>query len=93
MAIADQDEIEMQDVRLMLGTHAFHFDCRVPAGRIVAVSGPSGAGKSTFLNLLAGFERPDRGRILMHGADVTAAYPAERPGLCRLPGQQSFCPS
>ncbi|MBB4278106.1 thiamine ABC transporter ATP-binding protein [Rhizobium mongolense] len=79
MAIADRYEIDMQDVRLMLGTHAFHFDCRLPAGRIVAVSGPSGAGKSTFLNLLAGFERPDSGRILMHGADVTAAYPAERP--------------
>ncbi|WP_087001831.1 ATP-binding cassette domain-containing protein [Rhizobium sullae] len=79
MTAADQAGIEMEDVRLKLGTHAFHFDCRLPAGRIVAVSGPSGAGKSTFLNLLAGFERPDVGRIRMHGADVTAAYPAERP--------------
>ncbi|TCU16450.1 ATP-binding cassette domain-containing protein [Rhizobium sullae] len=79
MTAADQAGIEMEDVRLKLGTHAFHFDCRLPAGRIVAVSGPSGAGKSTFLNLLAGFERPDIGRIRMHGADVTAAYPAERP--------------
>ncbi|PKA39103.1 ATP-binding cassette domain-containing protein [Rhizobium sullae] len=79
MTAADQAGIEMEDVRLKLGTHAFHFDCRLPAGRIVAVSGPSGAGKSTFLNLLAGFERPDVGRIRMRGADVTAAYPAERP--------------
>jgi thiamine transport system ATP-binding protein len=79
MAAADQAGIEMQKVRLKLGAHAFHFDCRLPAGRIIAVSGPSGSGKTTFLNLLAGFERPDSGRVLMHARDVTAAHPAERP--------------
>ena len=79
MAAADQAGIEMQNVRLKLGAHIFHFDCRLPAGRIIAVSGPSGSGKTTFLNLLAGFEKPDSGHVLMHGTDVTAAHPAERP--------------
>jgi thiamine transport system ATP-binding protein len=71
--------IEMNNVRLKLGTHDFHFDCRLPTGRIIAVTGPSGAGKSTFLNLLSGFETPDTGRISMAGEDVTMLHPAERP--------------
>lgn len=79
MVAADQAGIEMQNVRLKLGAHVFQFDCHLPAGRIIAVSGPSGSGKTTFLNLLAGFEKPDSGRVLMHGKDVTATHPAERP--------------
>lgn len=72
-------EIAMQDVRLTLGNHKFHFDCTLPGGQIIAVTGPSGAGKSTFLNLLAGFEAPESGRVLLAGKDVTGAHPAERP--------------
>ena len=44
----------------------------VPHGEIYAVIGPNGAGKSTFLRLLSGEEAPDAGRILLHGADITA---------------------
>jgi multiple sugar transport system ATP-binding protein len=40
--------------------------------------GPSGAGKTTTLRLIAGLERPDRGRVLMDGQDVTDRPPAER---------------
>ncbi len=71
--------IAMTDVELRLGTHDFRFDCALPQGKIIAVAGPSGSGKSTFLNLLAGFEQPDRGRILLAGQDVTGKHPAERP--------------
>ncbi|MFT4181313.1 MAG: ATP-binding cassette domain-containing protein [Rhizobium sp.] len=77
-AIADGG-IAMRGVELRLGTHDFRFDCALPPGRIIAVTGPSGSGKSTFLNLLAGFEPPDRGRILLAGQDVTARHPSERP--------------
>jgi thiamine transport system ATP-binding protein len=72
-------DITMQNVRLTLGSHAFHFDCTLPGGQIIAVTGPSGAGKSTFLNLLAGFETPESGRVLLAGHDVTGSHPAERP--------------
>ncbi|SCB48436.1 thiamine ABC transporter ATP-binding protein [Rhizobium multihospitium] len=71
--------IAMAGVELRLGTHDFHFDCTLPQGKIIAVAGPSGSGKSTFLNLLAGFEPPDRGHILLAGQDVTGLHPAERP--------------
>lgn len=71
--------IAMAGVELRLGTHDFRFDCALPQGKIITVAGPSGSGKSTFLNLLAGFEQPDRGRILLAGQDVTGRHPAERP--------------
>jgi len=61
------------------GDTSFAFDCRVAAGSVAAVLGPSGAGKSTLLNLVAGFEVPDRGRVLIGGADVTGVSPAQRP--------------
>ncbi|MDK4719546.1 ATP-binding cassette domain-containing protein [Rhizobium sp. CNPSo 3968] len=71
--------IAMAGVELRLGTHDFRFDCTLPQGKIIAIAGPSGSGKSTFLNLLAGFEQPDRGRILLAGQDVTGLHPADRP--------------
>jgi len=47
-------------------------------GKILALLGPSGSGKTTILRLLAGFERPDAGRITVHGEDVTGASPVSR---------------
>jgi lipoprotein-releasing system ATP-binding protein len=44
---------------------------RVPKGERLAIMGESGAGKSTLLHLLGGLERPDSGRILVEGRDVT----------------------
>ena len=50
----------------------------VEKGEILALLGPSGSGKTTALRLIAGFERPDRGRILVEGSDVTALPPERR---------------
>ena len=47
-------------------------------GEILALLGLSGSGKTTALRLLAGFEQPDRGEILLDGQDVTRKKPAER---------------
>jgi len=47
-------------------------------GEILALLGPSGSGKTTILRLLAGFETPDGGRIVVDGEDVTAVPPARR---------------
>jgi phospholipid/cholesterol/gamma-HCH transport system ATP-binding protein len=44
-----------------------------PAGKITVVIGKSGAGKSVLLKHVAGLLKPDRGRILIHGADITRA--------------------
>src|SRR5438309_845691 len=44
-----------------------------------ALLGPSGCGKTTLLRLLAGFETPDAGRILLGGRDIAPVLPHERP--------------
>jgi putative ABC transport system ATP-binding protein len=46
-------------------------DLAFAAGTFTAIMGPSGSGKSTFLNLAAGLERPDDGRVLVAGEDIT----------------------
>ena len=53
-------------------------DLEIPAGEFFTLSGPSGSGKTTTLRLIAGFERPDEGRIELGGADVTNRAPYER---------------
>lgn len=55
------------------------FDVAFAAAEITAIMGPSGSGKSTLLNLVAGFETPVSGRVLIGGADVGKAPPATRP--------------
>src|ERR1043165_5667193 len=49
------------------------------AREFFALLGPSGCGKSTLLRLLAGFEQPDAGRILLNGQDLTGVPPHRRP--------------
>jgi spermidine/putrescine transport system ATP-binding protein len=51
----------------------------VQPGEFLTLLGPSGCGKTTLIRLLAGFETPDAGRILISGRDVTALAPYERP--------------
>ena len=56
-----------------------HFVLQVEQGERLAIIGESGAGKSTLLNLIAGFETPASGQILLNHCDHTQTQPAERP--------------
>ena len=51
----------------------------VRAGEFFALLGPSGCGKTTLLRMLAGFETPDEGRILLGGRDIAQVPPHLRP--------------
>ena len=48
-------------------------------GEFFSLLGPSGCGKTTTLRMIAGFETPDEGRILLQGVDGTAVSPNRRP--------------
>jgi putrescine transport system ATP-binding protein len=51
----------------------------IRAGEFFALLGPSGCGKTTLLRMLAGFETPDEGRILLGGKDIANVLPHQRP--------------
>jgi thiamine transport system ATP-binding protein len=71
--------LELIDLRFRYEAMRMRFDLAVGAGEFLALIGPSGAGKSTLLSLIAGFDRPESGRILIDGTDITRRRPAERP--------------
>jgi branched-chain amino acid transport system ATP-binding protein len=56
-------------------------------GESLGIIGPNGAGKSTLFNLITGMLRPDRGRILLDGRDITELAPEDR---CRAGIGRSF---
>ena len=53
-------------------------DLEVPPGEFFTMLGPSGCGKTTTLRLIAGFERPDEGEILLDGVDMSRTPPHKR---------------
>jgi branched-chain amino acid transport system ATP-binding protein len=59
----------------------------VKKGEIVAVIGPNGAGKTTLFNLITGILRPDAGKVLFKGEDITGLRPYE---VCRKRITRSF---
>jgi len=57
---------------------ASDIELTLPAGARYALIGPNGAGKTTLINLMTGMLRPDAGRILLDGADITTLPPEQR---------------
>ena len=56
-----------------------HVSIDIAQGEIFALLGSSGCGKTTLLRILAGFETPTSGRVLLEGRDIGALAPYERP--------------
>jgi branched-chain amino acid transport system ATP-binding protein len=66
---------------------ASDIDLSLARGEALGIIGPNGAGKSTLFNLVTGMLRPDRGRILLEGRDITGLAPEQR---CRAGLGRSF---
>ena len=60
---------------------------RVAAGEILGIIGPNGAGKTTLFNVISGYYRPESGRILFAGHEVTGQPPH---AICRLGLTRTF---
>ena len=72
--------IELEDVSRAFGTVVAldHVSLGILPGEFFALLGPSGSGKTTCLRLIAGFDNPDNGRVLLDGEDVTDVPPYDR---------------
>ncbi|UFN49315.1 ABC transporter ATP-binding protein [Roseomonas sp. OT10] len=72
--------IRVEGVDLSFGTHRVLKDIHleIQPGELFAFLGPSGCGKTTLLRLIAGFNRADRGRVLVGGRDISALPPWKR---------------
>src|SRR4051795_2173228 len=78
--MAEVPDIRLVDLEKRFGsfTAVDRISLDVRAGEFFTMLGPSGSGKTTTLRLIAGFERPDAGRVELAGADVAARPPYER---------------
>ncbi len=77
----DRPSVELQAVTKRFGnlTAVRELDLEFGRGEFFTLLGPSGCGKTTTLRMVAGFERPSEGRILIDGADVADLPPFRRP--------------
>jgi iron(III) transport system ATP-binding protein len=53
-------------------------DLEISSGEFFAILGPSGCGKTTLLRMIAGYERPGTGKVMLGGTDITSLRPQER---------------
>jgi spermidine/putrescine transport system ATP-binding protein len=79
-ANGEQGEVRLEELCKVFGdvTAVESIDVHMPPGEFFTMVGPSGCGKTTTLRMIAGFERPTSGRILLDGADVAQTPPHKR---------------
>src|SRR5919112_4282422 len=73
--------VRLQGVSKRFGslTAVRHMDLDIPRGQFFTMLGPSGCGKTTTLRMIAGFEEPSEGTVLLDGEDVTGLAAFRRP--------------
>ncbi len=73
-------EIQLEELTKAFGEHVAvaGIDVDMPAGEFFTLLGPSGCGKTTTLRMIAGFEQPTSGRIMLDGSDVARVPPHRR---------------
>jgi len=73
--------IQLIELTKRFGTHLAvdAIDLDIPGGQFFSLLGPSGCGKTTTLRMIAGFEKPDAGRIILNGEDMAYSPPNKRP--------------
>jgi|AntRauTorcE11898_2_1112593.scaffolds.fasta_scaffold06264_2 NitT/TauT family transport system ATP-binding protein len=82
LGIANVSKVYDPEGRAVVALDDFSLD--VEAGDFVAIVGPSGCGKSTLLNILAGFDTPTSGEVLLDGVPLAGPDLAPRPGPDRV---------
>jgi putative spermidine/putrescine transport system ATP-binding protein len=80
LAVSSDSAVRLEGLTKRFGDVAAvdNIDLDVRDGEFFSMLGPSGSGKTTTLRMIAGFELPTAGRVLLHGKDVTKAPPFER---------------
>src|SRR5687767_7893790 len=78
---ADTPSVRLERVTKRFGdfTAVREMDLDIPRGEFFTMLGPSGCGKTTTLRMIAGFEDPSEGRVLLSGDDVTGLPAFKRP--------------
>jgi spermidine/putrescine transport system ATP-binding protein len=78
---ADAPSVRLERVTKRFGdfTAVREMDLEIPRGQFFTMLGPSGCGKTTTLRMVAGFEEPSEGRVLLDGDDVTGMPAFRRP--------------
>ncbi len=78
--VADAPAVRLNGIRRVYGdvVAVDRVDLDIAAGEFFTMLGPSGSGKTTTLRVIAGFERPDAGRVELQGVDVTRVAPSQR---------------
>ena len=73
--------IQLIDLTKRFGSHTAvdHISMDIPGGEFFSMLGPSGCGKTTTLRMIAGFEKPDAGRIMLNGRNMEHEPPHKRP--------------
>src|SRR6266487_2286284 len=73
--------LELEDITKQFGrnTAVDHINVSVEQGEFLTLLGPSGCGKTTILRMVAGFEMPSEGTILLDGEDITILAASKRP--------------
>ncbi|MCL6569409.1 MAG: ATP-binding cassette domain-containing protein, partial [Meiothermus silvanus] len=79
--LADGIAVRLEGIRKRFGdtVAVAGVDLEIQSGEFFSLLGPSGCGKTTLLRMIAGFDAPDEGRILIAGQDMRGVPPYRRP--------------